>query len=382
MRTASWTARSVLLFGAMALAGCSSGGSGGTGGSGGKGTGGSGTGGSHTGGAGGSGTGGSATGGVGGGSGGAGGAATGGSGGRAGAGGAGGVAGAAGSCAAGGAGGRPVATPHNNCATIPGPAVPGANGGNSGSAGAAGHGGAGGAGGFSIMSPDFPFCGTIPAANTCDGHDFGTGTNPALMWSGAPAGTMSYAIVFKDISLLGDTVADTPETDINVQHGYHWVMWDIPANVTSLPSGASTGLHSTTIPGAMQWSQRNNYGFFPPCPNPFPAGDARYTCSLTLDSYSFTIYAFNFAHLTPPTPMLNANGEPTGNYAATVARYLDTLLALGVAEYRGTSSAWASTFSPPAGIEYPCVADDRIDGGTNQKDGGVTIDGSALMCLE
>jgi phosphatidylethanolamine-binding protein (PEBP) family uncharacterized protein len=302
-----------------------------------------------------------------------------------------------------------VVVNYNSCMSIPGPAVPAAGGaggaaggagaggaaggagaggaaGGAGAGGAGGHAGAGGAGGFQIVSPDFAFCGALPDANTCNGHDFGTGTNPNLNWSGAPSGTMSYAIVFKDISLTGQTTASTPDTDINVQHGYHWVMWDIPVGVNMLASGSMGGYHSPTIAGAMQWSQRNMYGYFPSCPNPFPKSDSRFDqtkCQLSLDSYSYTIYAFNFAHLPAlPTPDLNANGEPTGNYAANVARYIDSLSHLAVAEYRATSSAWASNFAAPAAIEYPCAADDKIDGGTGKKDGGVTIDGSALMCLE
>src|SRR5262249_5949985 len=160
-------------------------------------------------------------------------------------------------------------------------------------AAAGGAGGHAGAGGFAIMSPDFAFCGAIPAANTCDGHDFGTGTNPNLQWSGAPSGTMSYAIVFKDISLTGQTTASTVDTDINVQHGYHWVMWDIPASVNMIASGTisgtNSGYHSPTVTGAMEWAQRNNYAFFPPCPNPFPKSDSRFDqtkCQLSLDSYS------------------------------------------------------------------------------------------------
>ena len=217
---------------------------------------------------------------------------------------------------------------------------------------------------------------------TCNGHDFGSGTNPTLTWSGAPTGTMSYAIVFKDISLLADTNSSTAETDINIQHGYHWAMWDIPAATTRLSTGSATGYRSTDISGALQWSQRNNYGYFPPCPNPFPKGDARFSCALTLDSYSYTLYAFPFAHLPSlPTPDLNANGEPTGNYAAKMGRYIDSLTALAVTEYRGTSSAWASAFAPPAAVQYPCSAEYTIDGGTKE-DGGVKLDGSTLMCLQ
>ena len=265
----------------------------------------------------------------------------------------------------------PSVTPHNSCTAIPSV--------NQGSAGA---GGAGGAAGFTINSSDFAYCGTIPASMTCDGHAFGTGTNPNLTWSGAPTGTMSYAIVFKDISLLADTTSSTAETDVNIQHGYHWAMWDIPAATTHLSTGSATGYHSADISGALQWSQRNNYGYFPPCPNPFPAGDARFNCTLTLDSYSYTLYAFSFAHLPSlPAPDLDANGEPTGNYVAKLGRYIESLSALAVTEYRGTSSAWASSFSPPSAIEYRLRRRRQVDGGTKE-DGGVKLDGSTLSCLQ
>ena len=188
---------------------------------------------------------------------------------------------------------------------------------------------------------------------------------------------MSYALVFKDISILGD---NNPATQ---RLGYHWVMWDIPAATTMLASGLLSGYESPSVSGAFQWSGRNNYGYFPPCPNPFPATDSRYTCTLTKDSYSYTLYAFDFTHLPSlPTPDLSATGEPTGNYVVNMAHYIESLSALAVTEYRGTSSAQSSNFPAPPALQYPCAADDKIDGGTNKKDGGVTIDGSALMCLE
>ena len=372
--------KTTLIFGcALALgtiaSGCgSSGGSTGTGGSGGgagsKGTGGAAGSAGAAGGAGAAGSGGAA--------GSAGVAGAGGAAGGGGSGGAGGLGGAAGGAAgAGCTAGAPAVTPHNSCT-----AIPSVNTGSAGAGGAGGAGGAAGAGGFAISSPDFAYCGAMPTAMTCDGHAFGTGTNPTLNWSGAPTGTMSYALVFKDISLLADTNASTAETDINIQHGYHWAMWDIPATATHLGTGSMTGYHSADISGALQWSQRNNYGYFPPCPNPFPAGDSRFTCSLSLDSYSYTLYAFSFAHLPSlPAPDLNANGEPTGNYVAKLGRYIESLSALAVTEYRGTSSAWASSFAPPSALEYPCAADYKVDGGTKE-DGGVKLDGSTLMCLQ
>jgi hypothetical protein len=80
-----------------------------------------------------------------------------------------------------------------------------------------------------------------------------------------------------------------------------------PASKTGLPPGLTGGYHSTEVPGALQWAGRNNYGFFPPCPNPFPRGRLRFTCGLVIDSYSFTLYALPTATLTNlPAPDLDA----------------------------------------------------------------------------
>jgi Raf kinase inhibitor-like YbhB/YbcL family protein len=76
--------------------------------------------------------------------------------------------------------------------------------------------------------------GAAPAmgSNLCfkNGQTHSTGDiSPPLSWSNPPAGTMSFAVSLHDTS-NGIT---------------HWVMWDIPANVTSLapmlPSGAMPG---------------------------------------------------------------------------------------------------------------------------------------------
>jgi phosphatidylethanolamine-binding protein (PEBP) family uncharacterized protein len=249
--------------------------------------------------------------------------------------------------------------------------------------------------GFAISSPDFSNCGEIPASMTCDGRAFGTGTNPTLEWSGAPAGTQSFALLFKDISILAD--GDPTKERL----GYHWVMWDIPKTTTSLATGSTSGYHAPAIAGAKQWAGRNNYGFFPPCPNPFPKSDARFTCSLVTDSYSFTLYALPMATLDNlPAPDVDATtGNPTGNYVVKLGHYIESLAALAVTEYRGTSHAWASSFSPPGAVQYPCTASGTIDGGISMDggarmdgggsidapmsvDGGSSIDGGALVCLQ
>jgi phosphatidylethanolamine-binding protein (PEBP) family uncharacterized protein len=211
--------------------------------------------------------------------------------------------------------------------------------------------------GFTVTSPDFDNCGEIPASMTCDGNDFGTGDSPEFNWEGAPEGTLSFAAVFKDISLSED-----PATE---RFGYHWVMWDIPADTTGLPGGMAGGYESVEVPGAHQWSSLGSYGFFTPCPNPFPREAPMFTCSLTQDSYSFTLYALPTETLEEiPPPAIDATtGMPIANWVVQMGHYIESLDALAVAEYRGTSKAWAAAFVPPSAAQFPCskeMVDDEM----------------------
>ncbi|MCF7787690.1 MAG: YHYH protein [Prosthecobacter sp.] len=73
-------------------------------------------------------------------------------------------------------------------------------------------------GGFVLTSPEVEDGGNLPADYTGDG---GGATLP-LEWKGAPAGTRSYALIMDHLA---------PSNEMKS----YWVMWDIPANVTSLP---------------------------------------------------------------------------------------------------------------------------------------------------
>jgi Raf kinase inhibitor-like YbhB/YbcL family protein len=88
---------------------------------------------------------------------------------------------------------------------------------------------------------------------------------PALTWTPGPAGTKSYAITFIDTFLA-------PEDML----GYHWVIWNIPANVTSLPE---------EFTDAASIGAKQNREYLGPCPN-YPSGSAEHT-------YEFTIYALD-----------------------------------------------------------------------------------------
>jgi Raf kinase inhibitor-like YbhB/YbcL family protein len=71
------------------------------------------------------------------------------------------------------------------------------------------------------LSAGFPHGGALPPQHSVDGP----GMSPALAWSGVPAGTGSFAIVVHD-------------PDAPLLNGFtHWVLYGIPASVTSLVEG-------------------------------------------------------------------------------------------------------------------------------------------------
>ena len=96
------------------------------------------------------------------------------------------------------------------------------------------------------------------------------------------------------------------------------------------------------------------------------------------DSYSLALYALPVAKLDNlPAPDLDATtGMPTGNYVVKMGHYIESLSAVAIAEYRGTSHAWATSFSPPPQVQYPCTTGAALDGGT-AIDGGRQLDGAA-----
>ncbi len=131
------------------------------------------------------------------------------------------------------------------------------------------------------MSPDaitvtsslFEDGGTLPrrAAHPAVGGD---NISPDLSWSGLPEGTRSVAVTCYD--------PDAPTTVGFV----HWVLFDLPADTTSLPAGA--GAAGANPPGSVlgftDWGE-SAYGGMAP-----PAGDEPH-------HYQFTVYALNVESL-------------------------------------------------------------------------------------
>jgi len=197
---------------------------------------------------------------------------------------------------------------------------------------------------FTVTVTGFANCEPIPAAHTCEAKPFPQGTSPAISWTAGPTGTMSYALVFKDLSII----SSLDPSDPLYNRGFHYVMWDIPSSVTSLPADMDGGSISTDVEGARQWSNFNDYGWFGPCPNFDPELPATNN-----DSYAFTLYAL-------PTQTAEILAPTTG---ISTVRQLDNAFkaaALAIAEYRGTSNAHANEIPdgvlPPTATP-PCPTD-------------------------
>lgn len=75
--------------------------------------------------------------------------------------------------------------------------------------------------GFSLSSPAIGDDGRLPVEFTGDGD----GVSPPLAWKGVPSGTKSFALIMDHLA-PGDEMKS------------YWVMWDIPADTTSLPQNA------------------------------------------------------------------------------------------------------------------------------------------------
>jgi len=115
-----------------------------------------------------------------------------------------------------------------------------------------------------LTSTAFNEGGVIPSRFTCDGEDL----SPQLAWSGAPAGMQALALICDDPDALAGTWV-------------HWVLFNLPNTVTSLPEGVppNPAVEGGASHGANSWGR---IGYRGPCP---PGGTHRYFFKLyALDS--------------------------------------------------------------------------------------------------
>lgn len=101
-----------------------------------------------------------------------------------------------------------------------------------------------------IYSPEFNDNSMIPEKFTCEGMN----VNPQLLFEDAPEETKSFVLIMDD-------------PDAPMGTWVHWVLFNIPADVTGIPEDS---VPDDAVQGLNSWP-KNNYGG--PCP---PSGTHRY----------------------------------------------------------------------------------------------------------
>lgn len=109
--------------------------------------------------------------------------------------------------------------------------------------------------GFRVDSPNFqekvrPFM-RIPPQQTC----FEGNASPPLTWNELPAGTISLALIGEDADHHTGTWA-------------HWVLYNIPADVTELAGGIPTSTEVLPDGTTQGLNDARNIGYEGPCPPP------------------------------------------------------------------------------------------------------------------
>lgn len=126
---------------------------------------------------------------------------------------------------------------------------------------------------FTLLSNEMGGIGTLrQAAKACGGENI----SPQLSWINAPKGTKSFAITIHD-------------KDAPTGGGFwHWILFDIPAKMQTLPSGAGD-ISKNLLPSAIIQARNDygEYGYGGPCP---PEGHG-------FHQYLVTVYALDIESL-------------------------------------------------------------------------------------
>jgi len=132
---------------------------------------------------------------------------------------------------------------------------------------------------FTLTSTDFTDGGKIANAQVFNGSGCkGGNVSPALAWSGAPAGTKSFALMVHD--------PDAPTGS----GWWHWIAYNIPAGTNALPAGAGEPQKNLMPAGVIQGrSDYGTTGYGGPCP---PPGKPHH--------YHFRLYALKVTKLEVP----------------------------------------------------------------------------------
>ena len=134
-------------------------------------------------------------------------------------------------------------------------------------------------GGFKLQSPTVAPDGMLSNDQVYSGFGCsGKNISPALSWKGAPRATKSFAVTVYD--------PDAPTGS----GWWHWVVYNIPADVTELPAGAGNAGGQLPTGAAQGHTDFGTSGFGGACP---PAGDKPHR-------YIFTVYALKTEKISLP----------------------------------------------------------------------------------
>jgi Raf kinase inhibitor-like YbhB/YbcL family protein len=143
--------------------------------------------------------------------------------------------------------------------------------------------------------------GDMPVECSCEGESI----SPHLQWSNLPEGTKSVALLATD--------EDLPSDKLTLFKIVHWVLYNVPTDVTELGTGVTTQeLNQMGIVVGPNWAREA--AFYPPCPI---SGRHRYV---------FRVYGLDVDTLQPKTSArgdvlkaidghILAYGELSGFYA-------------------------------------------------------------------
>jgi len=112
---------------------------------------------------------------------------------------------------------------------------------------------------LTLKSDAFTEQSEIPSRYTCEGE----GISPPLKWSGIPEGTASLVLIVDD--------PDAPDPKAPKRIWVHWILFDIPPELSGLPEAVKVASLSPVIKEGLNDWKRIGYGG--PCP---PIGRHRY----------------------------------------------------------------------------------------------------------